>query len=511
MEIAEQLLRRAFREQEAGRLAEAEDCSRAVLALDPAEADAVHLLGVIAHRRGHAERALALMREAVRLRPDVLQFHAQLASALVEAGQLEEAAARFRAVRDLAPKDDRACHSLAAVLVRLGRLDEAEACYRTAARLRPEIPATHNNLCALLKDQGRFAEAEQAVRQALRLNPDYHEARVNLGSVLLCLGRVDEAETVLRAALSQRPDCADTRYNLGVGLLLQGRLAEGFEGFEWRWQRRGFSARTFSEPRWDGSPTGDRVLLLHAEQGLGDTIQFCRYVPAIAQHSRVVLEVPQPLVRLLSRLPLVERVVARGDKLPGFDVQCSLPSLPRVMRTTETTIPAAVPYLTVDPEMAAYWRSKLASLSGLRAGLAWTGNPGLPTDARRSIAPALLRPLAGIPGVDFVSLQVSSATRPPVPLADWTDEFTDLAVTAALISELDLVIAVDTAVVHLAGALRRPTWLLNRFDTCWRWMLGRGDCPWYPSLRQFRQQRLGDWVSVVQQVRLALFESTASR
>jgi Flp pilus assembly protein TadD len=503
MTRVEQLLREGFREHEAGRLSEAELCYRAVLQLEPAEADAVHLLGVIAHRLGEHDRALDLMREAIALRAGVPHFHANLGSALVEAGHLEEAACQFQILRELAPGDDRVCHSLAAVLTTLGRFDEAETCYRAALRLRPELPATHNNLGALLKDRGRFDEAERALRQALRLKPSYHEARINLGSVLLCLGRAQEAESLLRQARSEMPDCADTRYNLGIACLLQGRLAEGFEGFEWRWRRRAFAPRAFTAAHWDGAATGEGLLLLHAEQGHGDTIQFCRYVPMIAQHSRVVLEVPQPLVSLLSSLPHVERVVARREPLPATQFQCSLPSLPHIVGTTETTIPA-LPYLQIDEIAASQWRSRLASLSGLRVGLVWAGNPALPTDARRSIAPGLLRALAGIREISFVSLQVAPTTRPPLPLADWTQDLTDFAVTAALISQLDLVIGVDTAVIHLAGALGRPVWLLNRFDTCWRWMLDRSDSPWYPTLRQFRQPRPGDWASVLRDVGQAL-------
>lgn len=506
MSRIEQLLREAFREHEAGRLAEAELRYRAVLQLDPAEADAVHLLGVIAHRLGEHDRALELMHEAIALRAGVPHFHANLGSALAETGRLDEAACQFQILRELAPGDDRVCHSLAAVLTTLGRLDEAEACYRAALRLRPELPATHNNLGALLKDRGRFDEAERALRHALRLKPSYHEARVNLGSVLLCLGRTHEAESLLRQARAEMPDCADTRYNLGIACLLQGRLAEGFEGFEWRWRRRGFAPRAFTTPYWDGSPTGERLLLLHAEQGLGDTIQFCRYVPMIAQHSRVILEMPQPLVRLFSSLPHVQRVIARGEPLPCAHFQCSLPSLPHLMGTEETTIPAAFPYLQIDQAAASSWHSRLASLPGLRVGLAWAGNPALPTDARRSIQPVLLRGLAGLPDISFVSLQVAPTTRPPLPLADWTEDLTDFAATAALVSQLDLVIGVDTAVIHLAGALGRPVWLLNRFDTRWRWMLGRSDSPWYPTLRQFRQPRPGDWTSVLGEVRKALLK-----
>ena len=259
----------------------------------------------------------------------------------------------------------------------------------------------------------------------------------------------------------------------------------------------------------------DRTLLLHAEQGLGDTLQFCRYVPLIAAGAKTVLEVQAPLVRLLSRLPGVASIVAQGACLPPFDAHCPLLSLPGALGTTLDTIPAATAYLAADPALAAEWSERLAGLAGLRVGIVWAGSarddPELAAvDARRSISLEALAPLAGAPGVSFISLQkgepAAQASRPPLgmALADFTADLDDFEDTAALVANLDLVISVDTAVVHLAGALGKPVWLLNRFDTCWRWLLNRDDSPWYPTLRQFRQSSPGDWTSVIAAVRKAL-------
>ena len=294
-----------------------------------------------------------------------------------------------------------------------------------------------------------------------------------------------------------------------MALLLAGRFEEGWKEYEWRLKEQHMS-RNFSAPLWSGEATGDRVILLHAEQGLGDTLQFCRYVPLIASGARTVLEVQAPLVRLLSRLRGIIEIVARGERLPSFDVHCPLMSLPRALGTTLDTIPAATPYLAADPGRAA----DLAQAARrppwpARVGLVWAGGQRLDwpqlaaTDRRRSIALDSMAPLAQASGVSFISLQkgepAAQAANPPCGMAlhDFTADLYDFADTAALIDGLDLVISVDTAVAHLAGALGKPVWLLNRFDTDWRWLLDRYDSPWYPLLRQFRQPSPGDWNSVI--------------
>ena len=259
---------------------------------------------------------------------------------------------------------------------------------------------------------------------------------------------------------------------------------------------------------WRGEAIGDRTILLHAEHGLGDTLQFCRYVPLMV--CRIILEVQAPLVRLLSRLPGVMQIVARGDKLPPFDLHCPLLSLPHAFGTTLDTIPAGMPYLSADPALAANWQERLLGLDGLRIGLVWAGGRRFKDDRRRSIALKTLAPLGDVSGVSFVSLQkdeaAAQAADPPhgMMLHDFTTDLHDFEDTAALVVNLDLVISVDTAVAHLAGALGKPVWLLNRCDTDWRWLLNRDDSPWYPTLRQFRQSRPGDWNSAICAARDAL-------
>ena len=400
----------------------------------------------------------------------------------------------------------------------LGGLAEAEANCREALRLRPAYPEAHTNLGNALRDLGRPAEAEASCREALRLRPDYSDAHSNLGAALYILGRPAEAEASCREAGRLRPDYPDAHTNLAHALLLAGRFEEGWTEYEWRWTTRQLldGARNFPVPQWDGEAIGDRVILLHAEQGLGDTLHFCRYVPLMASGARIVLEVQAPLVRLLSGLPGITQIVARGDSLPSFDLHCPLLSLPRAFGTTLDTIPAATPYLAADPARTAEWRERLGHFDGLRVGLVWAGGQrqGLPSqviaDRRRSIALDTMAPLGEASGVSFISLQkgepaAQAATPPPgMALHDFTADLCDFADTAALIGGLDLVISVDTAVAHLAGALGKPVWLLlHDFADC-RWTLTDDASYWYGDLALIRQTSAGDWAGVIAETRRRL-------
>ncbi|HTX48875.1 MAG TPA: tetratricopeptide repeat protein, partial [Caulobacteraceae bacterium] len=380
---------------------------------------------------------------------------------------------------------------------------------------QPNNYGLHYNLGILLEELGRPVEAEASFRAALHQQPASFEAIVGLAVVLRHLGRVAEAEACLGEALSLRPNDAEAHLNLACTLLLAGRLAEGWEHFEWRWKTRLSARARDPSTLWTGEPIRGRTILLHGEQGFGDTLQFCRYAPLVAANgATVVLEVPRPLVRLMSRLPGVAEVVAHGDPSPPFELHCPMMSLPLVTGTTLETIPGAS-YLVAEPMLAAEWRERLGALAGLKVGLVWAGgrreDPNLAAlDARRSITLEMLAPLRAVRGASFVSLQkgdpaAQAASQPRgVALHDFTAELEDFADTAALIDGLDLVISVDTSVAHLAGGLGKPVWLLNRFDTDWRWLLNRDDSPWYPSLRQFRQPSPGEWNPVVDAVRDAL-------
>jgi tetratricopeptide (TPR) repeat protein len=398
-------------------------------------------------------------------------------------------------------------------LRRLDHLDEAEQSLREALRLKPDFANAHNNLGVLLEYLGRFEEAEASVRAALRLQPERAVAHFHLGNILYDLGRAGEAAASYRTALRLQPEISGLHASLGFALLLAGRFEEGWKEFESRWLTEpGVTLRPlWGVPSWDGEAIGKRaILLVSADAGHGDTLQFCRYVPQIAASAgTTILSVQPALMRLLSRLPGVSEIVTEGGRPSSFDLWCPLMSLPYAAGTTLETIPATTPYLTADPADVVHWRERLAGFAGPRVGLCWAGGRSN-LDRRRSITLDTLAPLGAVSGVQFISLQkgppATQVARPPhgMELYDFTEELDDFADTAALIDNLDLVISVDTAVAHLAGALGKPVWLLNRFDTDWRWLQNRDDSPWYPSLRLFRQPTHGDWPSVISRVQGAL-------
>jgi tetratricopeptide (TPR) repeat protein len=485
---------------------EAIGCYRKTLDLRPDFLEAQNNLGNLLREQGRLEGAVACYRRVLDLRPNSPDVANNLGIALGEQGRLSEAVACYRRVLELRPDLPEAHNNLGHALERQGRLDEAIACFRGALHRRPDFPKALYNLGNTLAAQRRLDEAVVCYRKALQLSPDYTEACNNLGNVLREQGRLDDAVTWLRRAVALQPDFADAHGNLALALLAQGDWAAGWKEYEWRWQTPPMigSRRGFAQPQWCGEPAAGLTLLVHAEQGLGDTLQFCRYASlAAARGLRVVVEAQKPLVRLLLSLDGVQAVVARGDGLPDFDLHCPMLSMPLALGTTPATIPPAPSYLRADAAEVASWRTRLAALGnrGPRIGLVWAGSPGLPSDRRRSIGPERLAPLLGVPGVHLFSLQKTGPAAPEAfPLTDFMDEVADFAATAALVANLDLVVSVDTAVAHLAAAMGRPVWLLDRFDPDWRWLAGGRDSPWYPTLRLFRQPHPGDWDSVLAEV-----------
>ncbi len=465
-------------------------------------ADAWHLRGLQLAETGATEAAASCFGEALALRPDAAVLWADLGVCLHRLGRLTQAEAVLRRALRLAPGLAQGLACLGLVLAASGRTTEAVAALRGARGAAPDDPAILTNLGNLLGDAGHLAEAEATLRAALALRPVAADAHHNLAVVLAAAGRLDEAARCCRVGLHHDPAHADCRYTLGITDLLAGRLAAGWEGFAWRGRRRDAPPpRGFACPAWDGGDRGDRRLLLHAEQGLGDAIQMLRFVPAVAARGPVVLEVPPPLLRWARGLPGAAEVYAAGEATPPpFDLHCSLMDLPRLLGVTLATIPPPV-----APRLGrSGWAGRVAALPGRRVGLAWAGNPRYAADARRSLPARGLDGLGDVAGISFVSLQKDAAARPGLAMQDWTAELTDLAETAALVAALDLVITVDSAVAHLAATLGRPVWLLNRFDTCWRWLRVGEDSAWYPSLRIFRQAAPGDWDGVMAAVRAAL-------
>jgi hypothetical protein len=370
-----------------------------------------------------------------------------------------------------------------------------------------------------LADLGQFEAALDSHDRALVLNPSYSEAHTNRGNALTLLNRLEEAVASYDRAIAIEPDDAVTHYNRALGLLLAGDFERGWREHEWRWKMEHFSAVQNLEPAippWRGEESlAGKTILLRAEQGFGDTLQFCRYATLVRQlGARVILQAPKVLCRVLTSLAGVERVIAETDAPPPCDFHCSLLSLPLAMRTTLATVPAAVPYLWAGAEERDYWQRRLGERSRARIGVVWAGgfrpNQSAAVTERRNIALSKLAPLEDV-DADFFSLQKGEPASselvrlrgqgwPGPRLRDHADELRDFADTAGLIEQLDLIVSVDTATAHLASALGKPVWLLNRFDTCWRWLIGRRTSPWYPSLRLYRQPQPGDWDSVVSEL-----------
>jgi Flp pilus assembly protein TadD len=457
----------------ASRLREARAILHDVLRLDPVNAPALHMLGVVLLQSGEHAGAADLLRKAIAAGGDGAMLR----------------------------------NNLAIALKALGRLDDAIGEYRRALALDPGNPELHCNLATALQAAGDSAAAVAGFERAIALRPQFFEAHFNLGNALKDRGELGRAVASFDRALALRPGHPDAEVNRGMTLLLEGEYGGGWQGYEYRFDRRGAPG-----PFWRGAPVRGKTLLLTAEQGFGDTLQFVRYVPlAAAAGATVALEVQPELHRLLHRMEGAATVLARGTPRPAFDLQCPLPSLPLAFATRLDSIPAAIPYIVPDPLLVTQWRDRLdPARGGARVGLAWAGSPTHVNDRNRSLPPAELGGLAGVPDVRFFSLQKGTAARatleaPPVPgLKAVGDELADFADTAAVVANLDLVIAVDTSVAHLAGAMGRPVWVLLPHAPDWRWLLGRDDSPWYPHARLFRQPAPGDWESVVRNVRAAL-------
>jgi Flp pilus assembly protein TadD len=528
-----------------GRLPQAEQFYRQILQVDPRHVGTLHFLGLLAHQVGRSDVAIEYISQALRLRPDYAEAHSNLGMALAEQekltaavasyqqalrlkpdlaeahnnlanlfrqqGKLAAAVASYQQALRLKPGYAEAHSNLGVALLEQGKVTEAVACHQQALCFRPDIAEAHTNLGMALAEQGKLAEAVACHQQAVRLRPNLAEPHNNLGVALADQGRLTEAATCYEQALRLKPDYPDAHLNLAYSWFLRGDLEAGWPGYEWRWKRRGAAQPSFRQPLWDGSSLQDQTILLFAEQGLGDTLQFIRYAPIVQQHGgTVIVQCQEPLLRLLATSAGIDRLVPEGAAVPPFDVQAPLLSLPRILRTTLATIPAQVPYLSVDPASSAHWQRQLSGVEGLKVGIAWQGNPEHPRDRRRSVPLLAFAPLAGVPGVRLVSLQKGPG-REQLPamadrlgLLDMADHLQDFADTAALISHLDLVITVDTAVAHLAGALGIAVWLALPSTPDWRWLRERENSPWYPSMRLFRQSTWGDWPEVFERLTEAL-------
>jgi tetratricopeptide (TPR) repeat protein/ADP-heptose:LPS heptosyltransferase len=483
------------------------------LALRPDHASALNNRGNVLHELKRFDEALTSYDRALAVRSNHVGALCNRGATLHELRRFEEALASYDSALAVRPDHAGALYNRGNTLRQLKRFDEALASYDRALALRPDHVEALNNRATALQHLNRFAEAVAGYDRVLARRPDYVEAHNNRGNALGQLNRHDEALASYAKALALRPDHATAHLNEALARLVCGDFERGWRAYEWRWKTPAISPppRNFSQPLWKGdADLAGKTVLLHAEQGLGDTIQFCRYVPMVAARgARVVLEVQPPLKSLLKSLTGVQQAIARGEPLSQFDCHCPLLSLPLAFDTRLETVPAAVPYLAALPERLALWAAKLGPKAAPRVGVAWAGRATNWNDRNRSSGLAPLLALA-IPGVTLVSLQKQLRAPDRELLAAQPDirrvgeEFADFADTAAVIAQLDLVISVDTAVAHLAGAMGKPVFILLPYAPDWRWLLKRSDSPWYPTARLFRQTGPGDWNTLIAEVRAAL-------
>jgi Flp pilus assembly protein TadD len=462
----------AERQRLAGELGSAEKLCRLVLGARPDHPGALHLLGIILHQKGDLGAGIEMLEQATAVNGNVALFHANLGEMCRQAG----------------------------------RLEEAVSAGRRALELEPDNPNALNNLGVAYYDREQYGRAVDCHQRALQLAPSSAEAHNALGSALLALGDAAAALACYRRAVALKPDYVDAHSNLAMTLLLTGDFEGGWREFEWRHRRTGRWQPRPPRPEWLGESFVGKTLLITAEEGHGDAIHFLRYLPAVAARGgNIVLAVHRPLVQIARRLTTGAEVMALEERLPAFDLYRSLMSLPLVFGTSLESVPAQVPYLSVDRASAERWRARLAGTLGLKVGLIWSGAIQYGHNRHRAIPAKRLSPLLDIEGISWFSLQlgepsVELAQLPAGKITDLSSELKDFSETAGAILALDLVISTDTAVPHLAGALARPVWVLLAFMPDWRWLLNRETSPWYPTMRLFRQSAAGEWDAVVNKV-----------
>jgi len=536
----------ALQHHNAGELTKAERIYQQILQSEPNQPDALNLLGVIAHQVGKHDSAVELITKAIDIKPDFAEAHSNLGNALQQLGRLDEAVAHLskaidikpdlaeahsnlgNALQDLGRLDEAIAHfskaidikpdfveaqyNLGNALKKLGQLDEAIAHFSKAIDIKPDFAEAHSNLGNTLQELGQLDEAIAHHRKAIDIEPDFAEAHSNLGNVLMHLGRLDEAIALHRKAIALKPDFADAYYNRGLTFLLMGDFPAGWADYEHRWDRKKAPPRMLNAPypAWNGEDIRGKPIIVYEEQGLGDIIQFSRYLNLLSSlGADVTFLVRSSMHRLLQAVATNHRLT---DKIPDgetFDFQCALMSLPSAFRTTLSAVPSDIPYLVPEAPLVANWQQRIGH-QGLKIGICWQGNPASDVEFGRSAPLRCFHPIGAIPDVRLISLQkthgLDQLTDLPAgmtveTLGDDFDSGADAFIdTAAIMSTLDLIITSDTSVAHLAGALGCPVWVVLKHVPDWRWMLDRSDSPWYPTMTLYRQDNRDDWGSVFDQV-----------
>lgn len=475
------------------------------LLIDRTQPETHHHYAVALSRLNRREDAVSSYHEALNLNPDFPEALHDLANTLADLNRFDEAIRHYQQAVALRPNWPHALNNLGTVFLSAGDVDQAIASHQQALQLAPDDAQTHCRLADALAQKEDFTAAIAHYHRALELDPSNHETHNNLGNVYIEISQLDDALLHYRQAHQLRPDLPDIRSNLSKALLTLGQFEEGWREQESRWHLPSNPSGRPPADVWTGANPEGQTILLHTEQGFGDTIHFIRYASLLsAQGARVIVECQPELQPLLQQSNYIDQVILRGQSPRLFNLHAMLLSLPAIYNTTFETIPATVPYLHAPPDLHQHWKTRLSADSNFKVGLVWAGNPKQKNDRNRSTQLAQFAPLAAIPNISIYALQKGPAAEQlksaPLKIIDCAPDLPDFAHTAALIENLDLVISVDTAVAHLAGALAKPVWTLLTFAADWRWLKERDDSPWYPTMRLFRQRTRGDWAEVIRRV-----------
>jgi tetratricopeptide (TPR) repeat protein len=494
-----------------GRPADAIEALSSLLKRHPQHVNAIVSLCELLTQQGRIAEAESGFQFALSLAPQRADVHVGMGVVLTEKKQLTAACEQFQQAVKLDPSSAAAYSNLGNAQRELGDFDAALTSLERAVQIDPQHVSALANMGSLCLDRRQTIQAQSYFQQALEYDANYAHAQIGMASILTLEGKTPAAAELLRQVVEREPQLVQAQINLAMLELMMGDWKSGFARYEWRWRVPSVSLRTFPQPAWDGAPAPDKTLLLCCEQGIGDTLQFCRYATEARRRvGRVVLEAPRFLHRLLERTPGIDALVTSDQGFTQFDCHLSLLSLPRIFQTTPETVLASVPYLQAEPTKKTQWQSRLPPTQEFRIGVIWRGNPKHRGDRERSVELEWFASLAGIENVRLFGLQKEQVSE---ELARTANHFTvvDLAAeldnegdafvdTAAVMQQLDLVISVDSAPAHLAGALGVPVWLLLSYLADWRWLESREDTPWYPNMRLFRQPTLGNWAPVFERL-----------
>ena len=495
------------------RFDKAEAIYRKILKKEPANAGALHMLGLLTMRKGRAERAVQLLIKAARTAPDRPEILCDLGNAFKGMGNHRDAIKAHRMVLSLLPESPEAHSNLGSAFNAAGKAGKAVECFEKAVKLRPNDPELLYNLGNGMIAAERYREAEEILRRVVYERPDHIRAQINLGAALKEQGRFDAAIERLQKAIAAHPESAEAHWNYALTLLALGRFEDGWREYEWRAVLPGFAMEHTDRPQWQGEPLDGRVLLVHAEQGLGDTIQFARYLPLLQKlDGRVLFACAPRMHRLLKSVPGMAEL-APIDRLPKHDLQSPLLSLPRLFESGLPYLPRNPAYIAADRARTEVWREALGESGKVRVGIAWQGSPAYGNDGRRSIPLLGFEPLVRSAGVEIVSLQQGPG-REQIAELGWESRVRDLTEhmdrdaafvdTLAVMSALDLVVTSDPAIAHLAGAAGRPVRVALCHQPDWRWGLKGERSAWYPSMTLVRQTAPGDWAGVFDRIVAAL-------